>query len=158
MLDVDALYRQYGQAVHRRCLRLTGNKAQALDLTQEVFFRAHRYRKSFRGEASPIAWLFTITDRCFFDSVRKVEPEANDKIEAFVQDEREGADVTFQRHELVAKLLARAPKDVRQIVVHRYFDELDYQQIADRLGINEKTVRRKLAKVLDFARKYARRA
>ncbi len=64
----------------------------------------------------------------------------------------------FQRHELVAKLLARAPKDVRQIVVHRYFDELDYQQIADRLGINEKTVRRKLAKFLDFARKYARRA
>jgi len=102
--------------------------------------------------------LLEVADRCFFDSVRKVEPEANDDIEAFVRDERDGADVLFQRHELVAKLLSRAPKDVRQIVVHRYFDELDYQQIADRLGINEKTVRRKLAKFLVFARKYARRA
>jgi RNA polymerase sigma factor (sigma-70 family) len=125
---------------------------------QEVFLRAHRYRKSFRGDSSPLAWLFTITDRCFFDLIRKkVEPVSNNEVENFIRDEHEGAEKVFLRHDLVAKLLARAPKDVRQIVIHRYFDELEHKQIAARLNINEKTVRRKLEKFLVTARKFSRR-
>ncbi|MBW1872955.1 MAG: RNA polymerase sigma factor [Deltaproteobacteria bacterium] len=140
-------------------MRLTRNQTQALDLMQEVFLRAHRYRKSFRGDSSPLTWLFTISDRCFFDLVRKkVEPVSGSDVETFVRDEQEGAETIFLRHDLVAKLLARAPKDVRQIVIHRYFDELEHKQIAARLNINEKTVRRKLEKFLAVARKFARRA
>ena len=120
--------------------------------------RAHRYRKTFRGDSSPLAWLFTITDRCFFDLIRKkVEPVSNNEVENFIRDEQEGAETVFLRHDLVAKLLARAPKDVRQIVIHRYFDELEHKQIATRLNINEKTVRRKLEKFLVTARKFSRR-
>jgi RNA polymerase sigma-70 factor (ECF subfamily) len=122
-----------------------------------VFVRAHRYRKSFRGDASPLAWLFTIADRCFFSSLRRNAPIPTDEVEEFVDAEREGADVVFQRHDLVARLLGRAPRDVRQIVVLRYFDELTHVEIAARLGVNEKTVRRKLEKFLVYARRRARR-
>jgi RNA polymerase sigma-70 factor (ECF subfamily) len=160
VVDVEVWYRQYGESIFRRCLRLTRDETRALDLTQEVFLRAHRYQASYRAEASPLAWLCTIADRCFFDALRREkrsEPVDPEEVEAFVQDETEGADKVFSRHDLVARLLERAPKDVRRMVTLRYFDELGLEEIAERLGVNERTVRRKLERFLVNARKYARR-
>jgi RNA polymerase sigma-70 factor (ECF subfamily) len=157
-VDLDNWYRRFGEAVYRRCLRLCRNPAQARDLMQEVFLRAHRYSGSYRGDASPMGWLFTIADRCFLDSVRKKEPVPAEDVEAFIKEEQEGADVVFSRHDLVARLLARSPRDVRQIVIHRYFDEMSHDQIASALSINERSVRRKLEKFFLNARKFLRRS
>jgi RNA polymerase sigma factor (sigma-70 family) len=151
VVDVELWYRQYGASVYWRCLRLSRDEAWAHDLVQEVFLRVQRYSASFKGESSALTWLFTIADRCFFDSLRRSkrdEPIDPDEVEAFVEDEREGAEKVFVRHDLVARLLERCKKDVRQMVVHRYFDELSHQEIADQLGVNEKTVRRKLERFL----------
>ena len=147
-MDIEDWYRRYSDSVYRRCVRLCRNEAQAWDLTQEVFLRVHRYQHSFRGESSPLTWLFTLADRCFFDSLRRVRPLPLDGLAAFVQEEREGFEGRFARHELVARLLSRCAPDLRAIVVHRYFDELDLQTIAERLGVNERTVRRKLDRFL----------
>jgi RNA polymerase sigma-70 factor, ECF subfamily len=152
---IDDWYRRYGESVHRRCLRLCRNEQQALDLTQEVFLRAHRYRESYRGEASPLTWLFTLTDRCFFDSLAKPMPVLPNEIENFLQVEQAGLEGRFVSHDLVARLLSRSDDDVRAIVVHRYFDELELEDIAARLGLNERTVRRKLLRFLEGARKLA---
>jgi RNA polymerase sigma-70 factor (ECF subfamily) len=154
-VEIDVWYRRYGESVHRRCLRLCRNDQQALDLVQEVFLRAHRYRESFRGEASPLTWLFTLTNRCFFDSLSepmRVQPE---EIESFLRQEREGIEDSFVSQDLIVRLLSRSDEDVRAIVVHRYFDELDLEAIGQRLGLNERTVRRKLERFLDGARKLA---
>ena len=126
---------------------------------QEVFLKAFRHRASFRGDSSPLSWLYTIATRCFFDSLRgqKVAEVDGSDILEFVRDEEENQDERFVQHDLVVKLLSRAPKDMQQIVMARYFDELDYAQISARHCINEKTVRRKLEKFLRDARKTARR-
>lgn len=157
-VDVEAWYRRYGESVYRRCLRLTRSPTTALDVTQEVFLRAHRYGSSYRGEVSPLSWLLTIADRCSFDALRRGEPIDSDEVEAFVREEQEGVDVVFGRHDLVTKLLAHVADDVRRIVTLRYFDELNHDQIAERLGVNEKTVRRKLDGFMEQARKFVRRA
>lgn len=161
MVDVEAWYRKYGESVYRRCLRLSRDQARAWDLTQEVFLRAHRYGESFRGQSSPLSWLLTIGDRCFFDSLRaqrNTDPLPTDEVEAFVTEETDEVETVFARQDLVARLLARTPADVRQMVVLRYFDELGLDQIASRLDVNERTVRRKLERFLVNARKFARRA
>jgi len=155
-VDIDSWYRRYGESVYRRCLRLCRDHHQALDLTQEVFLRAHRYRDSYRGEGSPMAWLFSLADRCFFDAVAKHRPLPAADIAAFLADERCASDHRFEHHDLVVKLLTHSPEDVRAIVIHRYFDELDLVSIAERLGIAERTVRRKLERFLQDAEKLAR--
>ena len=155
MVDIESWYQRYGESVHRRCVRLCRNEQQALDLVQEVFLRAHRYRESFRGEASPLTWLFTLTDRCFFDSLREPKRVQRAEIEALLQQEQDGIEDSFVSHDLVVRLLTRSDDDVRSIVIHRYFDELDLETIAVRLGLNERTVRRKLERFLDGARKLA---
>lgn len=158
-VDIDAWYRRYGEAIHRRCLRLTRDDSAAWDLTQETFLRAHKYKESYNGKSAPLAWLCAISDRCFFDSLRKKKPLCAQEIADFVRQEEEQDPVAvFSCQDTVTKLLARVPHDVRQIVIHRYFDELEHGQIAARLGINERTVRRKLERFLTSARTLLRRA
>lgn len=156
-MNIDTWYRRYGESVHRRCLRLCRNEEQALDLVQEVFLRAHRYRETFRGESSPLTWLFTLADRCFFDSLSPSKPvrAAREEVDALLKYERDGLEERFASHDLVARLLSRVDDDVKAIVVHRYFDELELETIAERLGLNERTVRRKLLRFLAGARKLA---
>jgi RNA polymerase sigma-70 factor (ECF subfamily) len=155
-VDIEGWYQRYGESVYRRVLRLCRDRSQALDLTQEVFLRAHRYRDSYRGEATPLAWLFRLSDRCFFDSIRKPAPVGLSEVLAFVASEREGSEREFVEHDLVLRLLARSPEDVRAIVMHRYFDEWDLETIAAHLGLNERTVRRKLQQFFEHAEKLAR--
>ena len=158
-MDIDEWYRKYGESVYRRALRFTRDESKAMDIMQETFLKVIKYQNSFRGDSSPLTWLFTIVDRCFFDSIRPNKNEIinTDDIETFVKSEMENHDEIFLQQELVSKLLINSKKDVRQIVVHRYFDELNYKQIAEKLNINEKTVRRKIKKFLESAKKYLRR-
>lgn len=157
LVDIAAWYRRYGESVYRRCLRITRSQTLALDVTQEVFLRAHRYSNSYRGDVAPVSWLLTIADRCSLDALRKREPIDSAELQSFLHEEQEGPDVVFTRHDLVAKLLAHAEGDVRQMVTLRYFDELSHEQIAQRLGVNEKTVRRKLEGFVEWAKKFVRR-
>ncbi len=159
-LDLDDWYRRFGEAVHRRARRLSGDDTLAWDVTQEVFLRAHLYAHSFREGEKPLSWLFTITDRCFFDMwrARKKETLRKEEVEAFLADEEVPAmESAFSRHQLVANLVGRATKDVQQIVILRYFDEMSHEEIALALDVNERTVRRKLDRFLAGARKLARR-
>jgi RNA polymerase sigma-70 factor (ECF subfamily) len=141
--------------VHRRCLRLCRNEQQALDLVQEVFLRAHRFRDSYRGDASPLTWLFTLATHCFFDSLKQPLRIDAVEVEALLCQERDGFEESFASHDLIVRLLSRSDEEVRMIVMHRYFDELELETIAERLGRSERTVRRKLLRFLEGARRLA---
>ena len=54
------LYAEYGQTLYRFCYRLTGNRTEAEDLTQDVFVVALRDAHRFRGEANVRTWLYQI--------------------------------------------------------------------------------------------------
>ena len=56
----DGLVRRYMKDAYAFCLRLTGNAAEAEDLSQEGFVAAYRALRDFRGEASFRSWLYRI--------------------------------------------------------------------------------------------------
>ena len=143
--DVTEGYRRYGEAVIRRARRILRDDALARDALQETFLRAHRFQSSFRGEASPLTWLFTITDRVCFDLIGKRKPteELSDEL-GTLEAPLPSAEARVLRDELVARVLAHADDETRRILVGRYVDELDTQQIAARIGTSERTVRRRL--------------
>ena len=61
MSGFENLYRKHYRRVYSICLRMTGNIAEAEDLTQEVFIQLHRKIGSFRGEAAFTTWLHRLT-------------------------------------------------------------------------------------------------
>jgi RNA polymerase sigma-70 factor (ECF subfamily) len=61
MSGFEELYRKHYRRVYSICLRMTGNLAEAEDLTQEVFIQLYRKLDSFRGEAAFTTWLHRLT-------------------------------------------------------------------------------------------------
>jgi RNA polymerase sigma-70 factor (ECF subfamily) len=62
--DVSAfeeLFRRHNRRVFSLCLRMTGNVADAEDLTQEIFVHLHRKVGGFRGESAFTTWLHRLT-------------------------------------------------------------------------------------------------
>src|SRR6201994_442348 len=68
---VEALVRQYDQAVLRLALRLTGSEQDAQDIHQEAFLKAYRYLANFRFECSFYTWIYRIVTNLCLDHLRR---------------------------------------------------------------------------------------
>ena len=151
---LEQWYERYGEAVHRRCQRLLGDQASARDSTQEVFVRAFRALASYRGDGSALSFLLTIADRHCFRELRKRRREEVG-LPATLTTGSGTLDIqqAFANDDLVRRLLARADNETQVIVVWRFFDEREFEEIAEKLGISRKTVHRKLDRFYASARK-----
>jgi RNA polymerase sigma factor (sigma-70 family) len=66
------IYRRYHTRVTSWCFRLTRNHGRALDLAQEVFFKAYRHRHGFRGDSRFSTWLYAITRNHCLSALKKL--------------------------------------------------------------------------------------
>jgi len=60
---LQELFRRHYTKVATWCLRIAGNRDDALDLAQAVFVKAQRHLRSFRGESKVSTWLYSIAKR-----------------------------------------------------------------------------------------------
>jgi RNA polymerase sigma-70 factor, ECF subfamily len=144
-IDVEALYRRYGDLVLGRCCSLLGNEAEGQDAMQEVFLRIHRYKDSFRGEARPSTFLYRVaTNHCLnLLRSRKRRPEdATDDL-SWVADSL--LDVVELR-DLLDRLLVDQDERTRECVVYHFVDGMTHQQTGDLLGISDAAVRKRIAR------------
>lgn len=68
--DFAALYAQHGDRIFRFCFRLCGCRAEAEDLTQEVFLAAFQSAGRFEGRSSVATWLYRIALNCWRNARR----------------------------------------------------------------------------------------
>ncbi len=74
----EALYSLHKRRVYSLCLRMTGNIAEAEDLTQEAFLQVYRKIATFRGESAFSTWLHRLTVNVVLMHLRKkVLPEVS---------------------------------------------------------------------------------
>ena len=66
------LFRRYHVRVTTWCFRLTRNRGRALDLAQEIFFKAYRHRNGFRGDSRFSTWLYVITRNHCLSSLKRI--------------------------------------------------------------------------------------
>src|SRR5262245_23646684 len=71
MRDLTSLYRASVGFVHRKARRLLGNEADAMEVTQEVYLRAHASWAMVQAHPSPVGWLLTTTARLAIDRLRR---------------------------------------------------------------------------------------
>jgi RNA polymerase sigma factor (sigma-70 family) len=59
-MDFNSLLRQHSQKVYNLAYRITGNRHDAEDVTQETFLQVHRSLDRFRGETAEYTWIYRI--------------------------------------------------------------------------------------------------
>lgn len=153
--DLSGIYTRYGASVLKRCRELLGDESAAWDAMHETFIRAIRYRDSFRGVGSLLGWLQGIALRVCLDEHRR-RPRLEGEPELALQSLEEPLASPEQRvhsQRAIAWLLPRFGRKIQELVVLRYFDELEVREIAQRTGLSERTVARRLSQFLTRSRR-----
>jgi RNA polymerase sigma-70 factor (ECF subfamily) len=151
----EDLVKTHTRRVYGICYRFTGRDGSAQDLTQEVFLRVFRTLRSFRaGEGSFVVWLTRPTRNPLIDHYRRNRLErATDSIEDQlpVLEERSTAgsrtDALLagrEAGELLQAALQKLSPDLRETVILRDLEEMEYREIALTLGVPEGTVKSRL--------------
>jgi len=140
----EALVARYQRVLFTVAFRLTGNYEDARDATQNAFVRAYERLDRFDPERKFFSWIYRIAlnESLNLRRIRQPnEPLADTMTAEGGQTEAVEAAETGAR---VQKALMRLTKEHREVIVMRHFADLSYDEIADALGIPEKTVKSRL--------------
>ena len=151
----EDLVRIHTKRVYSICYRFTNSDAEAQDLTQEVFLRVFKNLKSFRaGDGLFVVWLGRLTRNLLIDHYRRTRMERatesiEDKVAAIEESpasmaRTEGMLAGREASELLQAALQKISPDLRETVILRDLEELEYREIADVLNIPEGTVKSRL--------------
>jgi RNA polymerase sigma-70 factor (ECF subfamily) len=143
------LVEEHADSVYRLAYRLSGDRQDAEDLTQDTFMRAFRSLKSYRpGTFS--GWLHRITTNLFLDMVRhrgtirmEALPEDYDRVEGT----RVGPERAFEMNNLdpaLERALDDLSPEFRVAVILCDGLDMTYEEIADTLGLKMGTVRSRI--------------
>ena len=151
----EELIRVYTRRVYGLCYRFTGKDAEAQDLTQEVFLRVFRTLKTFRADEGSFAtWLTRVTRNLLIDHYRRTR---QDRVTGSIEDQlatlEEGLSVSTradsaiagrEASELLQAALQKLSPDLRETVILRDLQEMEYREIALVLKVPEGTVKSRL--------------
>ncbi len=151
----EEMVKTHTRRVYAICYRFTGRESEAQDLTQEVFLRIFRSLGSFRsGEGSLVVWMTRVTRNLLIDHYRRTRLErASDSIEDQlpVLEERGStaarADSMLagrEASEILQFALGKLSPELRETVILRDLEELEYREIAQVLHVPEGTVKSRL--------------
>jgi RNA polymerase sigma-70 factor, ECF subfamily len=162
--------RTYQNMVFSTAARLSGNDAQAEDIAQEVFLRAHRKFDELRDNPRAAGWLKTVATNLtfthltryrkrwvFFSQLQSADEAEEDPVLDFASDESVVEEVRDdERHGYVEAALRELPEHQRVPLVLFHFEEMPYEDIAQRLHVSLPKVktdihraRQALAKILE---------
>jgi len=146
----DEVVRTHSARVYRLAYRLTGDRHDAEDLTQEVFVRVFRSLSSYTPGTFE-GWLHRITTNLFLDSVRRkakirFEGLADDAADRLAGREPTPAQAYFDNHldADIERALAELAPEFRAAVVLCDIEGLSYEEIAATLGVKLGTVRSRI--------------
>ena len=151
----EDLVKVHTRRVYSICYRFTGSNQEAQDLAQEVFLRVFRSLKSFRaGEGSFTVWLGRLTRNLLIDNYRRTKLDrATDSIEDAlpVLEEKtamsaraDGMLAGREASEALQGALQKLSPELRETVILRDLEELEYREIAQVLNVPEGTVKSRL--------------
>ena len=151
----EELVKTHTRRVYAICYRFTNRENEAQDLTQEVFMRVFKSLGSFRaGEGSFTVWLTRLTRNLLVDHYRRTKQDRiTDNIDdqLTVLEERtamfsrtDGLLAGREAGELLQAALQKLSPELREAVILRDLEELEYREIAKVLNVPEGTVKSRL--------------
>ncbi|WP_328774546.1 RNA polymerase sigma factor [Deinococcus aquaedulcis] len=135
---------EYEGRMYGYLYRLEGNSEDALDLTQEVFYRAWRSIRTFRVGERVLPWLYQVARNTQIESHRRKQlqrfslEQAREDVGFEVTSEKRSpvqAAESADAQDRVQRALLRLPAEYREAVVLRFVEDLSYDEIAQIQGV-----------------------
>jgi RNA polymerase sigma-70 factor (ECF subfamily) len=163
-----AAWEELARTQHRRiygiCYRFMGSASEAEDLTQDVFIKVFRNIDSFDPAKGGFnTWLTTLTRNMLVDNYRRARMDrVTDSLDETVSGEEDGAtkldrlaDTGRNQEQLVSGMELRAQiqealkqvsPELREAVILRDLEDMDYKDIAEVLGVPQGTVKSRISR------------
>ena len=156
------IVQQYHRRIYNICYRFSGSADDASDLTQEVFIKMYRTLSTFdTSRASFMTWVTTVTRNLLVDHFRKGKYDRiTDSLDAAPAAQEDGVTLAEQLEDkganpearvrsqetqrLVHEGLKRLSPELREAVILRDLQDLDYKDIAKVLNVPEGTVKSRI--------------
>ena len=125
--------------MYQLCYRFVGNHEDASDLSQDVFLRAYRGLRSFRGKSSLATWLMRIgvnvcLNRVSVKHLRTTEPiDEQQHVDTRTESASDRV-LKAERAVRVRAAIAQLPRTQRATLILRMYHEMSHQEIAGVLG------------------------
>lgn len=158
----EDLVRLHSKRIYNLCYRFTGSSSDSEDLTQEVFIKLYRTVGSYEpAKGAFTTWITTMTRNLLVDHYRRTREErVTDSLDAAPaadedaptmaerledsQPSPQAKVVTRETQTLVQKALEKISPDLRQAVILRDLQDMDYKEIAQVLKVPEGTVKSRI--------------
>jgi RNA polymerase sigma-70 factor (ECF subfamily) len=156
------IVQQYHRRIYNLCYRFSGSPDDAADLTQEVFIKMYRTLSTFdTTRASFMTWVATVTRNLLVDHFRKGKYDRiTDSLEATPGNQDDGLTLeekledrsaspesrvrSQEAQKLVHQALGKLSPELREAVILRDLQDMDYKDIALVLKVPEGTVKSRI--------------
>ncbi len=160
MSAFSELIQGYERDIYNIAYRMMGNPHDSEDVAQEVCIKLYKYIKKYDGKSKFYTWIYKITVNTCIDEIRRTKKSKNDvsmnamsefddsEVEQQFQDINEETPEQYyikteEKNEIQSMIDMLAP-DQKAVVILRYINELEYEEIAESLGCNIGTVKSRL--------------
>ncbi len=135
----EKLYEAFYMQVFSYVMTLTGDREEAMEITQETFYRAITTPRKFRGESDRSTWLCAIARNLFIDEKRRraklTDEAAEERPDGKADIEKRLTD--SESAILVHRVLHEMEEPYKEVFQLRVFGELSFREIALVFGKNE---------------------
>jgi len=158
--DNDAfewLYEKYHRGLYGYLLSLFKSPQAAEDCVQDVFVKLFRQIGSYRFESPFAHWLFRLARNQAFDQMRRNKVRRTESLDAENEDghsaherlpgpgdDPERMALKSEKAAVVREAVLELPEAFRVVMVMREWDDLSYEEIAERLDLSEGTVKSRI--------------
>ena len=145
------LYERHFHRVYGYVIRRTGSRAEAEDITSEVFERALTNLPRYEWRGLPFsAWLYRIAANAMADRRRQLERDSSE-LPPDVPDARESEGI--ERRAMLFQLVERLPETQRQVIEMRFVDQKSIREIATALDRSEGAIKQLQLRAIENLRK-----
>jgi RNA polymerase sigma-70 factor (ECF subfamily) len=162
----DQIVRMHWRKVFNLAYKFVGRHDEAEDLTQDIFLKIFKALHTFDRRANFQTWLISISRNLCIDHYRSVRKEREtmarevDSADLMPVSRERGPHAELEQLDLrllIRQALAELPPALKEAVVLRDLQEFSYQEIADKLGLPEGTVKSRINRGrLELARQLRR--
>ncbi len=138
--DLDALYRQYAPLVFRRARRFF-DESQAEEVVHEVFMKLMDHYDGFRGDSSPVTWLYRVTTNHCLNKIRD-QKRRNELLaeQAPVVRSLQHKPVEPDVRLFLDQVMRQLDDELRQIGIYHFVDGMTNREVARVMGCSPRTI------------------